>query len=44
MAQLTLKTGFRRRFYLDQVGADYYLTASGNRLACGWAPAPGIWA
>ena len=35
MAQLTLKTGFDVDYYLDQVGADYYLTASGEP--------PGVW-
>ena len=35
MAQLTLKTGFDVDYYLDQVGADYYLTAAGEP--------PGVW-
>ena len=35
MAQLTLKTGFDADYYLDQVGADYYLSATGEP--------PGIW-
>jgi conjugative relaxase-like TrwC/TraI family protein len=35
MAQLTLKTGFDVDYYLDQVGADYYLSATGEP--------PGIW-
>ena len=35
MAQLTLKTGFDVDYYLDQVGADYYLSAAGEP--------PGIW-
>ena len=36
MAQVTIKTGFDVDYYLDQVGADYYLTAAGEP--------PGIWA
>src|ERR1700677_3772761 len=35
MPQLTLSTGFDVNYYLDQVGADYYLTAAGEP--------PGIW-
>jgi hypothetical protein len=30
MAQLTLKTGFDVDYYLDQVGANYYLSATGE--------------
>ena len=36
MAQVTVATGFDVDYYLDQVGADYYLTAAGEP--------PGIWA
>ena len=36
MAQVTAATGFDVDYYLDQVGADYYLTAAGEP--------PGIWA
>ena len=36
MAQVTIATGFDVDYYLDQVGADYYLTAAGEP--------PGIWA
>ena len=35
MAQVTIATGFDVDYYLDQVGADYYLTAAGEP--------PGIW-
>jgi conjugative relaxase-like TrwC/TraI family protein len=35
MPQLTLSTGFDVNYYLDQVGADYYLTAAGEP--------PGVW-
>src|ERR1700733_15297988 len=35
MAQVTIKTTFDVDYYLDQVGADYYLTAEGEP--------PGIW-
>ena len=42
MAQLTLKTGFDVDYYLDQVGADYYLTAGEEPPgAPGWAQALG---
>ena len=33
---MTVATGFDVDYYLDQVGADYYLTAAGEP--------PGIWA
>jgi hypothetical protein len=33
MAQLTLKTGFDVDYYLDQVGANYYLSATGEPRA-----------
>src|SRR2546429_5299057 len=36
LAQVTVATGFDVDYYLDQVGADYYLTAAGEP--------PGIWA
>ena len=36
MAQVTVATSFDVDYYLDQVGADYYLTAAGEP--------PGIWA
>ena len=36
MAQVTVATGYDVDYYLDQVGADYYLTAAGEP--------PGIWA
>lgn len=36
MAQVTIATGFDVDYYLDQVGADYYLTAAGEP--------PGVWA
>jgi hypothetical protein len=36
VAQVTVATGFDVDYYLDQVGADYYLTAAGEP--------PGIWA
>lgn len=36
MAQVTIATGFDVDYYLDQVGADYYLNAAGEP--------PGIWA
>jgi hypothetical protein len=36
VAQVTIKTGFDVDYYLDQVGADYYLTAAGEP--------PGVWA
>ena len=36
MAQVTVATGYDVDYYLDQVGVDYYLTASGEP--------PGIWA
>ncbi|MDQ2811516.1 MAG: relaxase domain-containing protein, partial [Actinomycetota bacterium] len=35
MPQVTLSTGFDVNYYLDQVGADYYLTAAGEP--------PGVW-
>jgi hypothetical protein len=35
LAQVTIKTGFDVDYYLDQVGADYYLNAAGEP--------PGIW-
>ena len=35
MAQVTIKTIFDVDYYLDQVGADYYLNAEGEP--------PGIW-
>jgi hypothetical protein len=35
LAQVTIATGFDVDYYLDQVGADYYLTAAGEP--------PGIW-
>ena len=33
---MTVATGFDVDYYLDQVGADYYLTAAGEP--------PGVWA
>lgn len=36
MAQVTIATGYDVDYYLDQVGADYYLNAAGEP--------PGIWA
>jgi conjugative relaxase-like TrwC/TraI family protein len=36
VAQVTVATGFDVDYYLDQVGADYYLTAAGEP--------PGVWA
>src|SRR5690349_4835555 len=36
LAQVTVATGFDVDYYLDQVGADYYLTAAGEP--------PGVWA
>ena len=30
LAQVTIATGFDVDYYLDQVGADYYLTAGGE--------------
>src|SRR5215469_16228811 len=35
LAQVTIATGFDVDYYLDQVGADYYLNAAGEP--------PGIW-
>src|ERR1700678_3067237 len=35
LAQVTIATGFDVDYYLDQVGADYYLTAAGEP--------PGVW-
>jgi hypothetical protein len=36
LAQVTIATGFDVDYYLDQVGADYYLNAAGEP--------PGVWA
>ena len=43
MAQVTIKTGYDVDYYLDQVGADYYLTAAGEPPGIwGGAAAPGL--
>jgi len=42
--KVTVATGFDVDYYLDQVGADYYLTAAGSRRASGRARAPRPWA